>query len=126
MKKDNHHSSEGEGELEQHGGMIGKKFVNAKVNGREESGSKRWDRKETGHSRRKNEVGTVSLRIENAEVRGDEHLFTCTGAPTPVVRSSGNGLNALRDPRYDSTCETRTAQGHRDVKLANPPGGVRL
>lgn len=66
------------------------------------------------------------IRIENAEVRGDEHLFTCTGAPTPVVRSSGNGLNALRNPRYDGTCETRTAQGHRDVRLANSPEGVRL
>ena len=67
-----------------------------------------------------------SIRIENAEARGDEHLFTCAGAPSPVVRSSRNGLNALRNPRNDSTCGMGTTQGHRDVKLANPSGGVRL
>ena len=49
------------------------------------------------------------IRIEYAEVRGDEHLFTCAGAPTPVERSSGNGLNALRNPRYDSTRGTGMA-----------------
>jgi len=113
--------------------MNEKKFVNAKVNGRERKGSKRRDRQETGHSRRKNKVGTPQhTNLERRSERGRTPVHV-PGDSTPrlhLTRSSENQLNALRIPRYGSTCGTGTEQTRRGARkkkeTAKQSGGVRL
>lgn len=103
------------------------------VNGREKQGSRRWDRQETGHSQRKNKVGTT--QYTNLECRS-EGKNTCSRArrfnshPVHLARSSENQLNVLRNPRYGGTVG-RGQSRHAEVfekrnKLAKPSGGVRI